>query len=237
MIIVENPFAGKHTVGLRVENLTFAYGDGPAVLDGVCLHITPGEKLALVGASGGGKSTWYRSSWGFIRRVRRILYFDGVPVEQIGLDVVRDNVATVLQHPAMFNDTVRVNLCLGRDLRMTPARRPADGAAYAVVARLPLSLDTIIGRSGIRLSGGQRQRLAIARMILADPQVVILDEATSALDTETEARLHGALERFLAGRTTLIIAHRLGRATCGPGAGHRARAGRRAGSPRGPDRR
>jgi ATP-binding cassette subfamily C protein len=116
----------------------------------------------------------------------------------------------VLQHPALFNDTIRANLTMGRDVgdqACWDALRIAqlDGT----VREMPQGLDSIVGRSGVRLSGGQRQRLAIARMVLAEPKVVILDEATSALDAATEYNLHQALGRFLRGRTTLIIAHRL----------------------------
>jgi ATP-binding cassette subfamily C protein len=110
----------------------------------------------------------------------------------------------------MFNDTVRENLTLGReldDIRVWHALEIAQ--MKSVITAMPQGLDTIIGRSGVRLSGGQRQRIAIARMILADPKVVILDEATSSLDTDTEARLHAAMHAFLQDRTTLIIAHRL----------------------------
>jgi ATP-binding cassette subfamily C protein len=126
------------------------------------------------------------------------------------MDVIRTHVATVLQHPTLFNDTVRMNLTLGREL---PERALWNALEIAQlrpkVEELERGLDTLVGRSGIRLSGGQRQRLAIARMVLADPRVVILDEATSALDVETERRLHEALGEFLAGRTTILIAHRL----------------------------
>lgn len=206
----QNPFIDKHTVGLSVENICFSYGEGLPVLDGVSLSIAEGEKVALVGASGGGKSTLVQIILGLYPADSGELYFDGVNLDQIGLDVVRENVATVLQQPAMFNDTVRANLSLGRDVDDDAIWQALDIAQMRqTVNEMPEQLDSIIGRSGIRLSGGQRQRLAIARMILADPKVVILDEATSSLDTETEALLHEAMHEFLQNRTTLIIAHRL----------------------------
>ncbi len=205
-----NPFEGRHTVGLRVENICFSYGEEFNVLDGVNLDIAAGEKVALVGASGGGKSTLVQIILGLYPAKSGELYFDGVNVREIGLDVVRENVATVLQHPAMMNDTVRENLCLGRELSDEQLWQAAEIAQLReVIEEMPNGMDTIIGRSGIRLSGGQRQRLAIARMILSNPKVVILDEATSSLDTETEARLHKAMHAFLQNKTTLIIAHRL----------------------------
>ena len=207
---IKNPFNGKHTVGLSVENVSFKYGDGLPVLDGVSLSIAEGEKVALVGASGGGKSTLVQIILGLYPADEGQLYFDGVNLKDIGLEVVRENVATVLQHPAMFNDTVKQNLCLGREIDDAIIWQALEIAQMRdVVEAMPEQLESIIGRSGIRLSGGQRQRLAIARMILADPKVVILDEATSSLDTETEALLHEAMHAFLQNRTTLIIAHRL----------------------------
>ncbi|XP_014680556.1 PREDICTED: multidrug resistance-like ATP-binding protein MdlB, partial [Priapulus caudatus] len=112
----QNPFVNKHTVGLNVENISFSYGEGLSVLDGVTLSIGEGEKVALVGASGGGKSTLVQIILGLYPADSGELYFDGVNLKEIGLDVVRENVATVLQHPAMFNDTVRENLSLGRDI-------------------------------------------------------------------------------------------------------------------------
>jgi len=206
----KNPFAGKSTVSVQVKNISFAYGDGENVLNNVNLDIKAGEKVALVGASGGGKSTLVQVILGLYPAQEGSLYFDEVPVTEIGLDVVREHVATVLQHPAMFNDTVRNNLTLGEDY---PDDKLWEVLAVAqlqdVIEELPNRLDAIIGRQGIRLSGGQQQRLAIARMLITNPKVVILDEATSALDTETEARLHKALQAFLKDRTTLIIAHRL----------------------------
>jgi ATP-binding cassette subfamily C protein len=207
---LHNPFAGVATVGVEVRDLRFAYGDGPPVLDGLDLAIAPGEKVALVGASGGGKSTLVQVLIGLYPAQSGEVRFAGIPVEEIGLDVVREHVAVVLQHPALLNDSVRNNLTLGRELAdevLWNALAVAQLDAY--VRDLPQGLDSIIGRQGVRLSGGQRQRLAIARLVLANPRVVILDEATSALDAETEAALHTALAAFLAGRTTLIVAHRL----------------------------
>ena len=205
-----NPFKGQHTVSIRLENIDFAYGDGPKVLNDVSLEIKSGEKIALVGASGGGKSTLVQIILGLYPAQNGQLYFDNIPITQIGMDLVRENISTVLQHPALLNDTVRENLSFGKETSDEHLWQALDIAQLTdVISTLPHGLDTVIGRSGVRLSGGQRQRLAIARMILSRPKVVILDEATSALDTETEFKLHKALQEFLANRTTIIIAHRL----------------------------
>jgi ATP-binding cassette subfamily C protein len=211
-----NPFEDKRTVGLRIKDVSFSYqlegekNEQPLVLEHVNLDIKAGEKVALVGASGGGKSTLVQVILGMYPPQSGMLYFDGVPVTDIGMDVVRENVATVLQHPALFNDTVRMNLSLGQEFTDDQLWQALEVAQLRdVVEGMPEQLETIVGRQGVRLSGGQRQRLAIARMVLMDPRVVILDEATSALDTETEAKLHNALQTFLKDRTTLIIAHRL----------------------------
>ncbi|HHO67978.1 MAG TPA: ABC transporter ATP-binding protein, partial [Gammaproteobacteria bacterium] len=206
----QNPFTGRRGVDVGIEDLWFGYGDREPVLKGIDLAVEAGGRVALVGASGGGKSTLVQVLLGLYVPQRGRLLYGGVPVDRIGLDVVREHVATVLQHPALFDDSVRMNLTLGReveDARLWEALRIAQ--LEDVVRGLPAGLDTRIGRQGVRLSGGQRQRLAIARLVLGDPQVVILDEATSALDTETEAALHAALAPFLDGRTTFIIAHRL----------------------------
>jgi ATP-binding cassette subfamily C protein len=207
---IENPFTGKHAVSVQVDNIKFAYGDGPYILDGVNLVIQSGEKVALVGASGGGKSTLVQVLLGLYPPLFGEIKFDNVPVSKIGMDVVREHVACVLQHPALFNDTVRMNLTLGREMPDAALWRVLEVAQIKdVVEEMPRGLDSLIGVDGIRLSGGQRQRIAIARMALTNPQVVILDEATSALDAETEAKLHTALAEFLEGRTIIIVAHRL----------------------------
>jgi ATP-binding cassette subfamily C protein len=205
----KNPFLNKQTVSVSVENLQFSYGD-KKILNGIQLQINAGEKVALVGASGGGKSTLIQVLIGLYSATSGKICFNGVQIEQIGLDVVRENVVTVLQNPILFNDSIRANLTLGKkadDKQLWNALKIAQLAE--TIKELPQGLDTIVGRGGMRLSGGQRQRLAIARMVVANPKVVILDEATSALDTETESKLHEALQEFLKNRTTIIIAHRL----------------------------
>lgn len=205
-----NPFVNKTTVGIRLENIVFAYGEGEPILQHISLTIKPGEKIALVGASGGGKSTLAQVLLGLYPLQSGMVYFDDIPVTEIGLDVVRQHVAIVLQHPAMFNDTLRNNLTMGIDASDDQLWQALTIAQLAdTVHGLPHGLDTLIGQDGVRLSGGQQQRLAIARMILTKPKIVILDEATSALDTQTEARLHDALHEFLQQRTTIIVAHRL----------------------------
>jgi len=206
---LENPFLNKKTVSLRVEDLHFSYSE-EKILDGIQLKIKAGEKVALVGASGGGKSTLVQTLIGLYPPDQGQIYFDDVAIDRIGLEVVRENVVTVLQHPVLFNDTIRANLTLGKpatDAVLWNALAIAQ--LHDVVQDLDKGLDTVIGRLGMRLSGGQRQRMAIARMIVADPKMVILDEATSALDSETEHKLHQAMADFLKGRTTIIIAHRL----------------------------
>ncbi len=206
---LENPFRERHTVSLTLRDVHFSYDD-EAVLRGINLHLEPGEKVAVVGTSGGGKSTLVQVILGMYTPQRGEILIDNVPVQRIGLPCLREHVATVLQHPALFNDTVRQNLTLGREKTDTELWQALQIAQLEkTVADMPQQLDTMVGRQGVRLSGGQRQRLAIARMILSDPSLVILDEATSALDAETEYQLHRDLEAFLSQRTTLIIAHRL----------------------------
>ncbi|MCS0182971.1 ABC transporter ATP-binding protein/permease [Vibrio alginolyticus] len=205
-----NPFKEGREVDVKVENINFSYNNENKVLDNLSLHMPAGKKVALVGASGGGKSTLIQLLIGVYRQNSGSIRFNDESTEDIGFEVIRDKIAVVLQQPILFNDTLRHNLTLGGNFDEMSLWRALEVAQlHDVISQLNHGLDTQVGRNGIRLSGGQRQRLAIARMVLSNPQFVILDEATSALDTATEAALHKALTEFLRGRTTLIVAHRL----------------------------
>lgn len=206
----EDPFAHKRTLAITLDKVSFAYGEGDPVLDQVSLHIAPGEQVALVGVSGAGKSTLVQLLLGLYAPSAGDILFDGVSVTDIGFEQVRQHIGVVLQNPMLFNASVRHNLTLGEpvdEARLWQALSIAQLESF--VQEMPQGLDSLLGRNGVRLSGGQRQRLAIARMIVANPKVVILDEATSMLDTHTEAKLHQAMRAFLSERTTVIIAHRL----------------------------
>jgi len=206
----QNPFKKQQPASIDIKNLHFQYNDSQKVLDGVSLSIKAGEKVALVGASGAGKSTLVSVLLGLYPADKGLVTFNNVPVENMGFNTVRENVATVLQAPALFNDTVRENVTLGRDFSDQQVWHAlAIAQLKSTVEKMPEQLDTLVGRFGLKLSGGQRQRLAVARMVLIDPSVVILDEATSALDGDTEMLLHEALADYLVDRTTIIIAHRL----------------------------
>ncbi|CAH9064655.1 Putative multidrug export ATP-binding/permease protein [Pseudoalteromonas holothuriae] len=197
-------------VGISFKRVSFAYQPELPVLQDVSLDIPAGKKVAVVAVSGGGKSTLVQLLLGLYEKETGNIEIANTPVEQIGYQTIRENVATVLQQPILFNSTIRDNLSLGHnhsDEQLWHALRVAE--LESTVKSIDGELSALVGRNGIRLSGGQKQRLAIARMVLANPKVVILDEATSALDIETEAKIHNNLKVFLRNRTTLIIAHRL----------------------------
>ncbi|MGF1687865.1 ABC transporter ATP-binding protein/permease [Photobacterium japonica] len=205
-----DPFKHHSAIDITLQNIRFSYDEDKEVLRGLDLTIPAGKRVALVGSSGGGKSTLIQLLLGIYQKGSGEILINGHPIEAVSYEALRDKMAVVLQHPVLFNDTMRHNLTLGKDFTDEQLWQALDIAQMAdVTQRLTDGLDTEIGRQGIKLSGGQRQRLAIARMVLANPEFVILDEATSALDTATEAALHMALNQFLANRTTLIVAHRL----------------------------
>ncbi len=205
-----NPFGGGAAVGITTEHLGFSYTHSDPILTDITLKITPAQKVAIVGASGSGKTTLANLIAGFYPPSTGGVTYGGVPYTQIAPPTIRSGVHMVLQHPKLFNDTMRFNLTLGNvhsDEVIDRAVRIAQ--LGEVIARLPEGIDTIVGKDGVRLSGGQRQRVAIARMVLQDPSVVIFDESTSALDVHTEARLFADLHAYLERKTVLTIAHRL----------------------------
>tara|TARA_B100001057_G_scaffold488793_1_gene573832 strand:+ start:1231 stop:3027 length:1797 start_codon:yes stop_codon:yes gene_type:complete len=205
-----NPFNDDEEVTVDINNVTFSYTIENTVLNNLSLHIPAGKKVALVGASGGGKSTLIQLLIGVYQADSGCIRYNGETTDNISFDIIRNQIAVVLQQPILFNDTLRHNLTLGADYdEMSLWRALEVSQMQDVIKQLSDGLDTQIGRNGVRLSGGQRQRLAIARMVLSNPKFVILDEATSALDTATESALHKALSEFLKDRTTLIVAHRL----------------------------
>jgi subfamily B ATP-binding cassette protein MsbA len=202
----------RATGHLRFENVSFRYGEAmPLALDGVTLDVLPGQTVALVGMSGGGKSTFVNLVTRFYSPQSGSVLLDGVPYEDIALASLRAQLAMVSQNVVLFDDTLGANIAYGVE-RVDPVRLGAAiKAAHLseVVAALPNGVDTPIGENGMRLSGGQRQRVAIARAIYKDAPILILDEATSALDNESERAVQAALDSLMAGRTTLVIAHRL----------------------------
>ncbi len=199
-----------HALSIRTHDLVFGYGDNEPVLRGLNLAIQAGSTVAIIGASGSGKSTLSQLLVGFYPPTSGDIYYNEMNAASIGYAAIRDTVFVVLQQPLMFNDTLRFNLTMGdecADEVIFEALKVAQ--LFDFVNTLPNGLDTQVGKFGIRLSGGQRQRLSIARMILANPKVVIFDESTSALDVHTESALFEALRQFLAQKTVIIIAHRL----------------------------
>ena len=205
-----NPFIKHQKISIRLENINFYYEKNQPVLRDINLEIKAGQKIAIVGASGGGKTTLINILLGLYVPNQGQIYFNNTPITEIGMDVVREHVITVLQHPALFNDSLRHNLTLGQEIEDKKLWQALEIAQLIDdVNKMPDGLNTLLGLGGMRLSGGQRQRVAVARMVLADPKIVILDEATAALDTHTEYQLHLALQKFLQQRTTIIIAHRL----------------------------
>jgi subfamily B ATP-binding cassette protein MsbA len=196
------------------EGVYFRYQRDPALpwtLENIRLSCRPGEVVALVGPSGGGKTTLVSLLPRFWDVDRGRVSLDGIDVRDLGLAELRGAIGIVPQDPALFSGTIRDNIAYARPGASAEEVEAAARAAHAheFIERLPQRYDTLVGERGIKLSGGQRQRVAIARAILKDPAVLILDEATSNLDTESERLIEDAMGRLLVGRTTLIIAHRL----------------------------
>ena len=203
--------AGPLRGDIRFERISFGYGDGRTVLRDVDLRIAAGETVAFVGPSGAGKTTLCSLLPRFYELQSGRITIDGIDIRDMTLASLRSQIGIVQQDVFLFGGTLRENIAYGR--LDAPEADILDAARRAqldeVIRALPNGLDTVIGERGVKLSGGQKQRLAIARMFLKNPPILILDEATSALDSETERAVQGALVALAVGRTTLVIAHRL----------------------------
>jgi subfamily B ATP-binding cassette protein MsbA len=196
---------------IELNNLTFQYDNETPVLSNINLTVPAGEALAIVGPSGGGKTTLTNLIPRFLDLKEGSILVDGVDIRDVTVASLRNQIAMVTQQTILFNDSVRNNIAYGD--QQAPEQQVIDAAkaahAYDFIEALPNGFDTMIGEAGARLSGGQRQRISIARAILKNAPILILDEATSALDTESEHEVQKALENLMKDRTTLVIAHRL----------------------------
>lgn len=210
---VVRPLPAPRRGAVRLDGVTFRYPSRPdeAALKDFSLVVGAGETVALVGPSGAGKSTVFNLLLRFYDPDAGRILLDGVDLREAALDAVRGSFALVPQEPVIFAESARENVRFGRPEAGADAVRAAAEAAGAAafIDALPDGYDTFLGEKGARLSGGQKQRLALARAVLRDPTVLLLDEATSALDAESERAVQTALGRLMAGRTTIVIAHRL----------------------------
>jgi ATP-binding cassette subfamily B protein len=196
---------------VRFENLSFAYDGAEAVVRDVNLDVKPGQCVAILGATGAGKSVLMSLIPRFFDPTAGRLLIDGIDARRLHLDDLRRNIGMVFQESFLFSNTVAANIAFGHP-DATPAqieKAARIAAAHDFIMTLPKGYDTVLGESGNTLSGGQRQRLAIARAVLLEPAVLLLDDPTAAIDSETEHEIFEALDRAIAGRTTFIVAHRL----------------------------
>ena len=197
--------------GVRFENVTFAYDGAEAVVRDIELEVKPGQCVAILGATGAGKSVLMSLIPRFFDPTTGRVLIDGIDARQIHLDDLRRNIGLVFQESFLFSNTVAANIAFGHpDATREQIERAARiAAAHEFILQLPQGYDTVLGESGNSLSGGQRQRLAIARAVLLEPAILLLDDPTAAIDSETEHEIFDALDRAIAGRTTFIVAHRL----------------------------
>ncbi|SDD04662.1 ATP-binding cassette, subfamily B [Terribacillus halophilus] len=196
---------------IRYDNVSFGYKEGSSILKDISFSINAGQTVAFVGPSGAGKSTISSLLPRFYERNAGEITIDGIPNNEMTLASLRSQIGIVQQDVYLFGGTIRENIAYGKlgatDDEIEEAARRAQLTDF--LAELPDGLDTVIGERGVMISGGQKQRISIARVFLKNPPILILDEATSALDTETEVKIQEALDELSAGRTTLVIAHRL----------------------------
>jgi ATP-binding cassette subfamily B protein len=196
---------------IEFENIDFSYTEGEQVLKGLDLSVEKGQKIAIVGATGSGKTTVVNLLTRFYEIDGGRITIDGIDVRDIPKSTLRHSIAIVLQDTVLFSDTIRANIKYGRPDATDEEMKRAAALAKAdvFIERLPDGYDTVLAESGSNLSQGQRQLLSIARAVLADPKILILDEATSSVDTRTEMHIQQAMVALMQNRTSLIIAHRL----------------------------
>jgi ATP-binding cassette, subfamily B, bacterial MsbA len=205
------PLVVREGGAVRLDNVQFGYtADAPA-LDHVTIEARPGQKVALVGPSGAGKTTVFNLLLRFHDADGGAVSIDGQDIRNVTLSSLRENIALVTQEPILFDETIAENIALGRKAasRDEIVEAAKAAAAHGFISELPDGYDTEVGEGGLKLSGGQRQRIAIARAMLRNAPILLLDEATSSLDTESERQVQEALHRLMKGRTTIVIAHRL----------------------------
>jgi ATP-binding cassette subfamily B protein len=196
---------------IRYQNVSFSYVEGLPALKNVSFHAPPGTTVALVGATGAGKSTLVNLLVRFYEFTSGQIYIDGKPIREYDLRALREAIGVVTQESFLFNGSIRENLLMGKPQASDAELWRAVVAANAqqFIQRLPDGLESVVGERGVKLSVGEKQRLSIARALLKDPPILILDEATASVDTETERLIQEALERLMANRTSIVIAHRL----------------------------
>jgi ATP-binding cassette subfamily B protein/subfamily B ATP-binding cassette protein MsbA len=197
--------------GITFDSVDFSYVPSKQILHRVSFSLLPGEKVALVGHTGSGKSTLVKLLMRFYDASSGQIHIDDYPIQKLTLAYLREQIGLVSQEPFLFNGTVLENILYGKpDANRDQVERAARAAhAHEFIEQLPNGYETLIGERGVKLSGGERHRLAIARVFLKDPPILVLDEATASVDTETEAKIKDALTHLMALRTTLVIAHRL----------------------------
>jgi len=193
------------------ENVSFAYGGAEAVVRDVTLDVPAGQCVAILGATGAGKSVLMSLVPRFFDPTAGRVLIDGIDARRLDLDDLRRNIGLVFQESFLFSNTVAANIAFGHPeaTRAQIEKAARIAAAHDFIQALPQGYDTVLGESGSTLSGGQRQRLAIARAVLLEPAILLLDDPTAAIDSETEHEIFEALDRAIAGRTTFIVAHRL----------------------------